>query len=267
MEKHYDKHYFFADKFGGKRWVDAEGKEHEFGYYAGGMWEYEKLLYKLIELLGTPESVLDLGAGCGGWVATLNKNLIEAYGLEFSEYALDNAILGSRKYLVKWNLERVPWHLDLIPPELELGPGSSDFIIKEGNLRIHDWITAIDLFEHLFDDRIDEVIAETKRRAGRWIVAKICTAQLPHEVWAARRGTYEEVLAQAKAEGKEWLVVSGHVNCQWPSYWEKKFVDKDWKLRPDLSERFKRELKLPEDWRTTIILEKLNWFEEEFGKP
>jgi hypothetical protein len=121
------------------------------------------------------------------------------------------------------------------------------------------------LFEHLFADKVDEVIRECKRVAKRYIIAKICTAQRPHEVWSAKRATYEQVYEQAKTEGYEWLIVSGHVNSQFPEYWRNKFQDEKWKIRDDLAERFKRELTLPEDWRCTIIAENTCWFEEEFG--
>jgi len=32
MEAHYDHKYFFAEKFGGKRYIDTDGKVKEFGY-------------------------------------------------------------------------------------------------------------------------------------------------------------------------------------------------------------------------------------------
>jgi len=243
MEPHYNAQYFFADKYGFKKYKRPDGSIGEFGYTQGGLWNFEGILFKLIELLGTPRNVLDIGAGCGGFVATCNANFIEALGLEFSQYAIDNAIMGARKYLIRHDLEQIPWPLN----------------------HKYDWVTAIDLFEHLFADKVDQIIAETKRWARKWIIAKICTAQRPHEVWVAKRGSYEEVLAQAKREGYEWLVVSGHVNSQWPEYWIEKFEDEKWRVRNDLSERFKWDLKLPEDWRTTLIVENTKWFEEEFG--
>lgn len=237
MEKHYDRHYFFADRFGGKKWFDAEGKEHEFGYYAGGIWNFQGILDELCYLLGKPESVLDLGAGCGGFVATCVKNGIEALGLEFSQDAIDNAIMDSKPLLRKWDVEETPWPVD----------------------RQYDWVTAWDLFEHLFADRVDVVIRECKRVASGFVLAKICTAQRPHEVWSARRASYEEVLAQAKAEGFEWLVVSGHVTSQFPKFWRERFEDRDWRLRDDLAERLKVNLNLPEDWRTTLILKNYSY--------
>jgi hypothetical protein len=51
-------------------------------------------------------------------------------------------------------------------------------------------------------------------------------------------------------------VVSGHVNSQFPQYWRNKFQDKEWVIRDDLAERLKANLRLPEDWRTTLILKK-----------
>jgi SAM-dependent methyltransferase len=231
MEKHYNKHYFFAERFGGKKWTDAEGKEHEFGYTQGGIWNFQGILDELCYLLGKPESVLDIGCGCGGFVATCVKNDIDALGLEFSQYAIDNAVLGAGPYLKRWDVEETPWPVN----------------------HQYDWVNCIDLFEHLFDDRVEAVIKECKRVAKNYIIAKICTAQRPHEVWSAKRASYEEVLAQAKAEGFEWLVVSGHVNSQFPKYWREKFEDRDWRLRDDLAERLKVNLNLPEDWRTTLI--------------
>lgn len=243
MEKHYDKNYFFAERFGGKKYIDSAGKEKEFGYHAGGLWNFQGILDKLLELLGTPESVLDIGAGCGGFTATINQNFIPSVGLEFSQYAIDHAILGGEKYLVRWDLEETPWPV-----------------------RQHDWVTAIDLFEHLFADKVDHVIAEMKRKARRWIVAKICTAKMLNEVWVADRAPYEEVIEQAKREGFEWLVVSGHVNSRLPQYWLERFEDDDWRQREDLANRIRQNLKLPDDWRTTLILEDQNWFEKEFGR-
>jgi len=244
MEKHYDERYFFAERSGGKKYKDSAGQDKEFGYFMGGLWNFNGILDKLIELLHWPDSLLDVGAGCGGFVATAKKFGIESLGLEFSQFAIDNAILESAPLLKKWDIEVTPWPVD----------------------HQYDWVTAIDLFEHLFADKVDEVIKEAKRVAKRFIIAKICTAQRPHEVWSANRASYEEVYEQARREGFEWLIVSGHVNSQWPNYWREKFEDEKWHLRDDLSERFKKDLKLPEDWRTTLILSNETSFEEEFRR-
>lgn len=238
MEKWYDLNYFFAEKYGGKRYKDSTGQEKTFGYTKGGLWNFQGILDKLISLLGKPQSILDVGAGCGGFVATCKANGIEALGLEFSQCAIDNAIMDSRPLLVKWDVENTPW---------------------EPVTRQYDWVTAIDLFEHLFSERANDVIREAKRVASKYIIAKICTAQRPHEVWSAKRASLDEVLDQAKSEGFEWLVVSGHVNSQFPDYWLKKFVDKEWRYREDLSRRFKVELNLPEDWRCTPILKRYSY--------
>ncbi len=237
MAEHYDEHYYFADKVGGKKYVDSAGQEKIFGYTCGGLWNFQGILNKLISLLGKPQSVLDIGAGCGGFVATCKANGIEALGLEFSQCAIDNAILDSRPLLVKWDIEDTPWPVT----------------------HKYDWVTCIDLFEHLFAERADDVIKEAKRVSAKYIIAKICTAQRPHEEWSAKKASLDEVLAQAKKEGFEWLVVSGHVNSQFPDYWLKKFVDKQWRYREDLARRFKVELNLPEDWRTTLIMKNYSY--------
>ena len=235
MEKRYGEEYFFAERKGGVIYMDSGGQKKEFGYRCGGQWNFQSFLDKLIELLGLPETVIDAGAGCGGLIATVNNNGIKGVGLEFSQFAIDNAILDARKYLTKWDLEQIPWPVEQ-----------------------HDWVLMVDLMEHLFEDRVDKVIEEAKKKAKKYIIAKICTAQMPREVWSAKRASYEQVLAQAKSEGFEWLVASGHVTCRVPDFWEKKFADSHWVLRTDLAERLKRELKLPEDWRTTIILENVS---------
>jgi 2-polyprenyl-3-methyl-5-hydroxy-6-metoxy-1,4-benzoquinol methylase len=205
----------------------------EFGYRQGGLWNFQSLLDKFIELLGLPETLLDAGCGCGGFPATANNNGIKSVGLEFSQYAIDHAILGAKKCIVKGDVEQPPWPV-------------------EGQF---DWITFIDVFEHLFEDRVDQVIAEAKKKAKKYIIAKICTAQHPREVWAAKRAPYEQVIEQAKREGFEWLIASGHVCSEMPEWWINKFEDSNWVHRADLAEKLRRILHLPEDWRTTIILE------------
>ena len=237
MAKHYDEHYYFANKVGGKKYIDSAGQEKIFGYTHGGLWNFQGILNKLIALLGKPESILDVGAGCGGFTATANKNGIKSVGLEFSQVAIDKAIMGAEEHLIKWDIAQTPW------------PVKEQF----------DFVTAIDLFEHVFAEDADAIIKETKRVAKKYIIAKICTAQRPHEVWSAKKASLDEVLAQAKKEGFEWLVVSGHVNSQFPDYWLKKFVDKQWRYREDLARRFKVELNLPEDWRTTLIMKNYSY--------
>lgn len=236
MEKHYDQHYFFSDRFGGKKYTRPNGSVGEFGYHAGGIWNFKSLLTKLIELLGRPQNILDIGAGTGGFVATAKNEGIDALGLEFSKYAIKTAIMNASPLLKYWDVEKTPWPVD----------------------KQYDWVTAIDLFEHLFEESADTVIKECKRVAKRFIIAKICTAQRPHEIWSAKKASYEEVYAQAVKEGYEWLIASGHVNSQFPEYWNKKFEDAEWQLRPDLSEKLKTDLHLPEDWRTTIIAERID---------
>jgi len=244
MQPLYGPKYFFAEKYGFIKYRRPNGSIGEFGYTHGGRWDFQAVLDKLIELLGFPESVLDIGAGTGGFVATCNMNGIEAIGLEFSQYAIDNAILGAKKYLKRWDVTNVPWPVD----------------------QKYDWLVSIDLFEHIFDEDVDKVIAECKRVARKWIIAKICTAQKPEEVYAAPKlGSYEEVYRKAVEDGFEWLIVSGHVNSQFPEYWREKFEDDRWKIRDDLAEKFRRDLNLPEDWRCTLFVENTKWFEEEFG--
>jgi len=234
MERHYDEPYYFAERHGGKKWTDREGKTHEFGYAGGGTWNYRNFYDKLVEILGKPGSVLDIGAGCGGWPAFTASQGVDSLGLEFSNFAIDNCVLGAKEILKHQDLAETPWNID----------------------KQYDWVTAIDLFEHVFAEDMDKVVAETKRAANHFIIAKICTAQLNHEVWAAKKASYEKVLEQAHKEDYDWLIVSGHVNSQFPKYWEEKFEDSEWRLRPDLSTKLKRDLNLPDDWRTTLIVER-----------
>ena len=245
MESHYNEKYFFAEKTGGVVYMDSGGKKQSFGYRGGGQWNFQAFTDKLIELLGLPESILDIGAGCGGLIATINNNGIEGKGLEFSQFAIDHAIMDSKKYLVKWDLAQTPWPVNYQ----------------------YDWCLAIDLMEHLFVNDVDKVIAEAKRTTKKYIIAKICTAQLQREVWSAKKAQYEEVIEQAKKEGFEWLVASGHVCCQAPQFWFDKFVDSNWVLRNDLAEKLKKDLRLPEDCRTTIILENTSQKDTEVTSP
>lgn len=236
MEKHYNEQYFFAErKQGGKKWVDKDGGVHEFGYAGGGIWDFKGIYDKLAQLLGTPKSIIDLGAGCGGFVSFTASQGIDSTGLEFSRFAVDNCLPGARAHLVHWDLANIPW------PAKDEG---------------YDWSTAIDFFEHIFESDVDAVVAEAKRVTKHWIISKICTAQLPHEVWVAKKASLEGVLAQAKKDGYEWLTVSGHVLSQFPDYWRRKLEDEEWKLRDDLSQEMRHSMNLPEDWRTTLILEK-----------
>ena len=261
MSVHYDEAYFHIERTGGKKWVDAQGKTQSFGYAYGGAWNYQSILHKLMQLLGTPKNMLDVGSGTGGFAATARTNKIDAEALDFSEFAVKNAAMPN---LVKqWDLSETPW------------PVETGFT----------WVTMIDLLEHIFHVDAEKIVSEAKRLSNGFIVAKICTAQGNHEVWAAPKASYEEVMKQAKREEKMWLAISGHVNSQYPEYWRNMFQDENWNIRDDLSRQFVNDLSLPEDWRTTLIVERTvldapplpsvftgeyydqNYFAELTGKP
>lgn len=140
-------------------------------YYEGGKSEYRfsyrrnvmgRILLNLVNLYRAlwlaivvrPKNVLDIGCGTGRLVKYLRELGIEAYGIEISEYALDQADKTIRPYLKSGDVTNVPY--------------------KD---KTFDTVVSFDVLEHLERSRLRRAVDESVRVAQRLIIHKIYTRE------------------------------------------------------------------------------------------
>lgn len=107
--------------------------------YPGGLHNhvYDELARQLVKKYG-PVSFLDVGCGCGYLVKKLGEKDCKAWGLENSEYALENSCIPD--YIVQGSATNMPFK-----------DKEFDVVFSQG------------LFEYLTDDEIDKVWLECQR--------------------------------------------------------------------------------------------------------
>lgn len=97
-----------------------------------------------------PETVLDIGCGKGNLVLWLRRLGVKAYGVDISNYALENAHKPIKKYLSKAGIADLPFE-------------NSGF----------DLVVTFNLLEHINEKDLPRAIDESRRVAKRWVLHKI----------------------------------------------------------------------------------------------
>ena len=230
-QDYYDQDYFEADVTGGKEYRHPNGSIDNWGYHAKQLWSGWKGIIEPLRFLFRPERVLDVGCGTGSFVREARRNRLKAWGIDFSEWAIENALDGAEKWI------KVGDARDIKEPD-----DSFDF----------EMVT--DLMEHIYKKDVDAVIDGLYRVSNRWVFLQIATVGMkdkPAEGYILKEG--EPIPLELEA-----YAVAGHVTVQPQSWWEERLVRPGWRSRPDLVDRFRRlvDPKLIVNWRTILIEER-----------
>ena len=246
---YYDEKYFSDPK--GKQFRRIDGSIANWGYQnSTGEWlgckpitEVWKDIFKLRKC-DTDSGlckVLDVGCGRGQFVTYLRDIGVEAWGFDYSGWAINNPYSRCQKGWIVQHDATITWPY-----------GDKAF----------DLVVALDIFEHIYLEDIDKVINEMHRVAKRWIFLQIATCgsgglQGDEEGYVLKKG--EKVPIELES-----MVVAGHVTIQTRQFWidmlTKGREDK-WKVRDDMVLKFIS--KTPNDvianWlkNAMIVLEKV----------
>jgi SAM-dependent methyltransferase len=246
---YYDEKYFSDPK--GKQFRRSDGSKANWGYQnPTGEWLGCKPItqaWKDIFGLGKCNTdsglckVLDVGCGRGQFVTYLRDIDVEAWGFDYSSWAIHNPYPRCQKGWIITHDATQTWPY-----------GDKSF----------DLVVALDIFEHLYLDDIDFVIGEMFRSVKKWIFLQIATCgsgglQGDGTGYTLKKG--EKVPIEL-----EGMAVAGHVTIQARQFWIDKLMKgrKDrWRIRDDMVSKFVS--KVPNDvisnWlkNTMIILEKV----------
>lgn len=147
----YDREYFTGKK-GGHRFAHAES-------IFGKLFHSALNLYRaaLIKIFFNPKNCLDVGAGTGGLVAALRLLGIDAYGVDISKYAVEEADKNIKRYLKNADIINIPY------------PDNS-----------FDLVVTYDVLQHVERSKIKKAVEETIRVSKKYILHKIYT---PENIW------------------------------------------------------------------------------------
>jgi len=232
-QEYYNQDYFEADKTGGKEYLRPDGSVEKWGYFHRQLWSGWSGIIKPLKLLFRPRKALDVGCGCGSFVREARKERVKAWGVDFSEYAIENALEGAERWVSVGDARDIPYPDD-----------SFDFVLST------------DLMEHIYLEDVDQVIDELYRVSSKWVFLQICTP-------TGDEGFSDGGFILKKGEPipieLEVYSVAGHVTVMPYEWWEERLQREGWRIRPDLVDKFRRLVEPPDliaYWRTIFICEK-----------
>ncbi len=237
-QDYYDDKYFEVEKSGGKTFRRPDGSVEKWGYAHRQLWSGWSGIIGPLKLLFRPKRVLDVGCGCGSFVREARKERVKAVGIDFAEWAIENALDGAERWVSVGDAREIPYAED-----------SFDFIM------------CTDLMEHIYLEGdsgrdVDLVIDELYRVSSKWVFLQICTP-------TGDEGFTDGGFILEKGEPipieLEVYAVAGHVTVKTYEWWEERLQREGWRIRPDLVDKFRRLVEPPEliaYWRTIFICER-----------
>ena len=232
-QDYYNGKYFEADKYKGKSFRRPDGSVDFWGYLCKQKWESWTGIIKPLKLLFRPRKVLDVGCGTGSFVEMARKERVKAVGIDFAEWAIENALDGAKRWVSVGDARDIPYPDD-----------SFDFVLST------------DLMEHIYLEDVDQVIDELYRVSSKWVFLQISTPTgdegFPDGGFILEKGEPIPIELEVYA-------VAGHVTVMDYGFWEERLQREGWRLRPDLVDKFRRLVEPPAligYWRTIFICEK-----------
>jgi hypothetical protein len=211
-EDWYDKCYF-ADKKG-KAFKRPNGSTEHWGYRnPDGDIKGADQIIKAWKTMFNPQNLLDVGCGRGPIVAYARNIGIEAFGFDWSKWAINEGRFARCKSeWLRCHDATKPWPY----------PNNS-----------FDLLIALDFWEHIYVEDLDFVISEMFRVAHKWIFLEIAIAGS-----GGLQGRVEEGYVLKKGAPipieLEGCAVAGHVTVRKESWWLDKFERDEWQVRRDM---------------------------------
>jgi SAM-dependent methyltransferase len=195
---------YFADKKG-KKFRRPNGTINHWGYrnpkaeFLGA-----REIVKAWKTIFNPRNALDAFCGRGTFVAYMRDFGIEAYGFDFSEFAINNPYPRCKREWLKLHDGTKRWPY-----------GDKEF----------DLVVMLDAYEHLYVDDIPFVIDEMYRVAKKWVFLQIAVAGS-----GGLQGENEKGYILKKGEPVpvelEGCAVAGHCTVVTRQTWES-WLDRD----------------------------------------
>jgi len=242
---YYDEHYFRTPK--GKKFKRSDGSIEGWSYAnPDGESVYFKYVAEAWKKIFQPLTMLEVGCGRGTLVAYTRDLGIDAFGFDFSKWAVsdEGRYPRCKSEWLKCHDATVKWPY----------PDNS-----------FNLVTALDLYEHIYLTDLPFVISEMYRVANKWIFLQIATVNVYDHLGSIGRPTEKGYILK-KGEPipieREGNAVAGHVTVQPESpFWLDHFEKDDWMIRRDIVTWFTTLMGryMNKNWllNTMIVLEKI----------
>ena len=233
---YYDAEYFAGEK-GGKSYQTADGTIKKWSYFnPTGEWAGCRDIVAAWKQMFTPDNLLDVGCGRGQIIAYARDIGIKAEGFDFSEWAVSDEGRYSRC--------KNEW--------LKIHDATNPWPYEDNS---YDLVTALDFYEHIYEEDLYFVIEEMFRVAKRHIFLLIATVDGIRETgYILKKGN-----PIPWDDARTW---AGHTTVQTPDFWYDRLERDDWFFMRGSAEHFYSlvDPNITRNWvvNTIIVLEKFD---------
>jgi len=241
MEINYKDHYT-SDYFTGKKtYTDHEGKTQT--YHGPSLaWEGFQPIANALAGLLPKGTLLDIGCSGGDLARYLQRKGFDPYGVEISEYAIQNCVPEMKGRIALVDITEIPKML--FPYDKNFAWGDERAL--EPFPDQFDTVIATDLLEHIYQEDLDKTFDWILRKTEEWLFFCVATVdENPHKAeFVAKKG--EPIPKEYEA-----TAVSGHVNVRTFRWWVKFFESKNLEIDYKRMYLFQIKREMDKAWRDT----------------
>lgn len=233
--QYYDDKYF-ADKRG-KEFKRSDGTIEHWGYKnPTGEYVGAQKIAKSWKTIFNPSNLLDIGAGRGQFITCARDEGIVAEGFDFSEWAVSDE--------GRYQSCKKEW--------LTLHDATNPWPYEDNS---YDLITALDFYEHIYEEDLDFVIEEMFRVTRHHIFLLIATVDGIRETgYILKKGD-----PIPWDDGRTW---AGHTTVQTSDFWYDRLERDEWLFMRSTADHFYSQVdpNITKNWvlNTIIVMEKFD---------
>ena len=243
MKIDYNKHYG-ADFWLGRHTYKAHDGSTQTYIPPALAWAGFEFVASALAPLCPGKTLLDIGCGGGDLARRFEGYGFRPYGIDISEFAVQNCVEDMRGRLALADITTCPKELWAYQGQgqgwEEVSGEGKDWPFPD----TYDLVLSTDLAEHLYEEDLDRTFMWMMERTRRWMFLLVAVVQEDAEEFIHAKGA--EV-----PERWETTAVSGHVHVKRSSWWENFFREKGLTLCWEKMYRFQSARERVPAWQQT----------------
>lgn len=254
-KQHYDEGYFT-----GKKTYENNGRIEN--YHGPSLtWHGFEVVSNALSKLLPKGTLLDIGCSGGDLAKYLMQKGFDCYGIEISEYAIQNCVKEMKERIALADITECP---DILYNYINADIGQSGVPSPKKFPDKFDMLIATDLLEHIYEEDLDKTFNWMLSKCNKEMFFCVATAQNPAP--GVNPNKYEFIAKKGEPIPKEFeaTAVSGHVNVRTFKWWAKYFLKRGLKISWDKMYMFQAIREKNKGWKdtegwnmqTTFFLEK-----------
>ncbi len=241
---HYNSDYWNTKK----TYRTPDGKEHVY-HNPSLAWDGFQLVVDALKPFIPGKTLLDIGCGGGDLARRFMDAGYDAFGIDISEFALQNCHPQMKERLALADITSCPTHISAFHSSGQDADGDTRYRVFPETF---DVVMATDLLEHIYEEDLDKTFDWMLSKTNRWLFFCVATAQHPtNPFYEDNKIEFCHKKGQPIPIEFEATAISGHINVRHWKYWAKLFRAKKLEIQWGSMYMFQMARECDQGWRNT----------------